>query len=337
MKRSSFALAVALLLALTACSSADDPAPGSSAAGGAWPVKMSHKYGETTIPAEPKRIVTVGLMEQDALIALGVVPIATTNWLGEYPGAIGPWAQDELKTLGGTNPEVLKDTGGGPEFEKIAALKPDLILALYSGVTKEQYDTLSGIAPTVAQPKEYADYGIPWQEITTNVGQAIGKADRATSLVRDVEAKFEAARQANPAFAGKSALVATPYEGTFVYGSQDNRTRILTALGFGLPADLDKVIGDAFGANISAERTDLLDRDALVWIVTDPAADKTKLHADRVYGGLRVAKEGREVFIDEGEPYGHAFSFVSALSLPYLLEQLVPQLAAAVDGNPATT
>jgi iron complex transport system substrate-binding protein len=337
-KRSRLALVFALIFALSACSSSDEAPPGASSGGGAWPVKIAHKYGETTITAEPKRVVTVGLLEQDALIALGVVPVATTEFVGEYPGAVGPWAQDDLGALGGAKPEVLKDSGGGPDFEKIATQRPDLILALYSGLTKEQYDTLSAIAPTVAQPKEYADWGIPWQELTTKVGQAVGKPDQANTLVRDTEAKLAAARQANPSFGDKTALVATPWEGTWVYGSQDNRTRILTALGFGLPADLDKVVGpDAFGVNISAERTDLLDRDALVWLVKDPAADKAKMHADRVYGALRVAKEGRDVFIDDGESDGHAFTFVSVLSLPFLLEKLVPQLAAAVDGNPSTT
>ncbi|GAA4735334.1 iron-siderophore ABC transporter substrate-binding protein [Phytohabitans rumicis] len=326
-------LVLTTTLACGSSSSGDEPAAASSG-GGAFPVTIAHKYGSTTITAEPKRIVTVGLTEQDPLVALGVVPVATTEWLGGYPGAIGPWAQPKLG--GAAPPEVLKDAGDGPQFEKIAALKPDLILGLYSGLTKEAYGTLSQIAPTVAQPAAYGDYGIPWQELTEKVGQAVGKPEQAKQLVQDAEAAFTAAKQANPAFAGKTALMATPYDGIFVYGSEDPRSRMLTSLGFSLPADLDKVLGDKVGANISRERTDLLDRDALVWIVPNVADDAKKLHGDSVYNGLNVVKQGREVYIDETGDYGNAISFVSALSLPYVLERLVPQLAAAADGNPAT-
>ncbi|WP_443050799.1 ABC transporter transmembrane domain-containing protein [Streptomyces sp. H27-D2] len=55
-----------------------------------------------------------------------------------------------------------------------------------------------------------------------------------------------------------------------------------------------------------------------------------------LYGGLKVAKEQREVYVKEAGQYGTATSFVSALSVPYLLDRLVPQLSAAVDGDVKT-
>jgi iron complex transport system substrate-binding protein len=328
-----------VLATVAACGSddagTDAKAAGDSPAGkSAFPVTLQHKYGSTTVESEPKRVVTVGLTEQDALLALGVVPVGTTEWLGGYPGAVGPWAKDELGKA--DKPTVLKDTGSGPQFEKIAALKPDLILALYSGLTKEQYGTLSKFAPTVAQPKEYTDYGIPWQELTKQVGKAVGKPDEAEKLVKGVEDRFALERKEHPEFKGAEALMATPYEGLFVYGSQDSRSRVLTDLGFTLPSGLDKAIGDGFGANISKERTDLLDTDALVWIVADVKKNRDTLHKDALYGDLKVAKEEREVYIAETSDYGNATSFISVLSLPYLLDGLVPQLSAAVDGDTKT-
>jgi iron complex transport system substrate-binding protein len=324
-----------LLTGATACGS--DPGSGTSptsSASTAFPVTIAHKYGSTTITAAPTRVVTVGLTEQDALLALGVVPVATTDWLGGYPGAIGPWARGKLGSA--ATPEVLKDAGDGPQFEKIAALKPDLILGLYSGLTQEQYNLLAQIAPTVAQPKEYADFGIPWQELTKQVGLAVGKGSEAASLVQAVEDRFAKDRKDHPQFEGVSALMATTYDGYFVYGSQDPRSRLLTSLGFTLPADLDKIIGDAYGANISKERTDLLDRGVLVWIVPSLATDPGKLHGDSLYNSLKVVAQGREVFVEETTDYGNAISFVSVISLPYVLDRLVGQLTAAVDGNPAT-
>ncbi|MFK0157998.1 iron-siderophore ABC transporter substrate-binding protein [Streptomyces sp. NPDC090493] len=338
-------LASVILLAATAvaCGSSDsgsDDGSGSSSSAakassaGAFPVSIAHKFGSTTIKSEPKRIVTVGLTDQDAVLALGKVPVGTTEWLGGYKGAIGPWAQDKLGSS--PAPTVLKDTGTGPQVEKIAALRPDLILAVYSGLTKAQYESLSKFAPVVAQPKQYNDYGVPWQQQTEEIGQALGKADEAKTLVSGVEARFAAAKKANPEFTGATAVMATPYEGTFVYGSEDPRSRLLSDLGFSLPKDLDKVIGDQFGANISKERFDLLDQDVDVWIVPDTTSAVTKLHSDKVYADLNVVKQGREVFVKETSDYGNAVSLSTVLSIPYVLDRLVPQLAAAVDGKTST-
>ncbi|BBC29302.1 ABC transporter, substrate-binding protein [Streptomyces graminofaciens] len=335
----SLASAALLLATATACGGGDDdtaadPSDDSAKAGAAFPVSVAHKYGSTTIKSEPKRIVTVGLTDQDSVLALGTVPVGTTEWLGGYKGAVGPWAADKLG--GAEAPTVLKDTGTGPQVEKIAALKPDLILAVYSGLTKEQYESLSKFAPVVAQPKKYNDYGVPWQEQTETIGKALGKSEEAAKVVEETEEEIAAAVEEHPEFKGKSAVMATPYEGMFVFGSQDPRSHLLTDLGFSLPADLDKVIGDQFGANISKERVDLLDQDALVWQVGDVVKDAAKLHKDASYKDLGVVKEGREVYVNETGDYGNALSMGTVLSLRYVVERLVPQLSAAVDGKTDT-
>lgn len=293
----------------------------------AFPVTIKHKYGSTEITKRPERIVTVGLTEQDALLALGIVPVGTTEWFGEYPGAIWPWAQDRLD---GTLPELVGDAQT-INFEKIAALKPDVILALYAGLTEEQYDLLAQIAPTVAQPANYVDYGIPWQELTRTVGQVVGQAERADKLVAHVEARFEQVRAEHPEFVGATSVVATPYQGIWIYGPEDVRGRFLTDLGFELPPGLEEITGAEFGGNLSMERADLLDVDVIIWL--DPEEAEGELGGP-VYQSLPVHTEGREVFLDSyNDPLGGATSFVSVLSLPFLLDGLVPQLAEAIDGG----
>jgi iron complex transport system substrate-binding protein len=306
-------------------------APATEEAETAFPVTIEHKYGSTAIEAYPEHIVTVGLLEQDTLLALGIVPVGTTEWFGEYPGSIWPWAQDEL---GDAAPPESLGTSAEVDYEKIAALNPDLILALYSGLTQDQYDLLTEIAPTVAQPAEYVDYGIPWQELTRKVGLAVGKGAEADALVTDVEAEFEQVRADHPEFEGASAVVATPYEGVWVYGPEDVRGRLLTAMGFTLPENLAEITGAEFGGNLSLERLDLLDVDAIIWL---DATDDEGILGEALYSGLAVNTEAREIFVDSfNDPLGGATSFVTVLSLPYLLEGLVPKLSAAVDGDPGT-
>jgi iron-siderophore transport system substrate-binding protein len=323
-------LATAVLLCAVACGSGSDPGSSGGRASGSFPVTVSHKYGETTIPKAPKRVVAVGLTEQDALLALGIVPVGTTRWIGEYPGEIGPWAAPKL---GDARPPTVLSDADGLEYEKIHALKPDVILALYSNITADQYQTLSRIAPTVAPPKGIADYGIPWQTLTRTVGKAVGKAREADRLVDRVDAEFARIRSRHPEFKNATGVVATTYQGYFVYGTEDPRSRMLTSLGFRLPDDLDRIIGDRFGANISPERADLLNTDAVVWIVQNVKKDERKLHASDLYGALRVARQHREVFLEASSDYGNAYSFVSVLSLPYVLDRLVPQLSSAVRGE----
>jgi len=301
-----------------------------SAVEAAFPVTIEHKYGSTTLTEAPQRIVLVGLVEQDALLALGIVPVATREWYGGRPGAIFEWAKDKLGAA--PVPEVL--SGNELSFERIAALKPDIIIGLYAGLTEEEYATLSQIAPTVAQPKEYVDWGIPWQELTRKIGLIVGKAAEAEQLVAEVEAKFAEARAAYPEFQGATGVVASTWgypESYYPYSSQDARGRFITALGFTVPATIDELAGDGFGASISRERLDLVDVDMLVWLAEDDGFD-----TDPLYQVLNVVKEGRHVFIPPSDPFYDALNFSTVLSLPFAIDGLAPRFAAAVDGNPAT-
>ncbi|NOK63327.1 MAG: ABC-type Fe3+-siderophore transport system, periplasmic iron-binding component [Chloroflexi bacterium AL-W] len=292
-----------------------------------FPRTIEHKYGSTTIEEVPERVVTVGLFEQDVLLALGIVPVGTTEYFGGYPGAIWPWAQDELEALGGDVPDVV---GGadGINFEAITALNPDLILALYSGLTAEEYELLTQIVPTVAQPSEYVDYGVPWQELTVTVGQTVGQEAEAQELVDDLETRFVQIPEEHPEFVGATSVVATLFDGIYLYGPEDARGRLLTSLGFTLPDIAAEVAGDSFGGNLSTERADLLDLDVVIWLADPAQADEV---GGPVYQSLPVHTEGREIFLSNDEPLGGATSFVSVLSLPYLLDELVPQLAEAVE------
>lgn len=128
-------LLVVPLLALTACGAEtkETTAAGGQTQGGAeagaYPVTIKNKFGDAVIKETPKRVVAVGLVEQDALLALGVVPVGTTEWFGEKPGALFPWAKAKLGS--GAIPTVLTDKDG-IQFEKVAALAPDLIIGSFT-------------------------------------------------------------------------------------------------------------------------------------------------------------------------------------------------------------
>lgn len=324
-----------MLLAACAPTVSGIPTAQPTAANSAYPVTIAHKYGETTISKFPERIVLVGLVEQDALLALGVVPVATSEWYGKRPGAVFEWAADKL----GSAPIPVVLNSVEINFEQIASLKPDLIVGLYAGITQDTYNTLSKIAPTVAQPKEYVDYGIPWQELTRKIGLIVGKSAEAEALVAKVEADFAAARTAHPEFAGKTGIVASTWgfaDGNYyAYHSQDPRNRFMTSLGFTVPGEVDKLAGKEYGATISLERLDIVDVDALVWI-TIGEKDVQQQKSAPLYSKTKAAKEGRDIFLLETDPVYDALNFNTVLSLPFALEKMLPRLSAAVDGDPST-
>lgn len=306
------------------------------AQGAAFPVTIEHKFGSTVISKKPERVLTIGFSEQDPVLALGVKPIAVREWFGGHPFAVWPWAVDEL---GDATPEVLVMPYGELDFEKIASLRPDLIVATHSGITEREYATLSRIAPTLAQPGEYPDFGVPWQEQTRLIGRAVGREELAKQLVAEVEAKIAAARAAHPEFEGATIAWAHPAgQGQYwVVGSNTPPMRFLAALGFELPPALTDVIGDRDSGQISGEQIALLDVDVLIFQASSEA-DRKALEESPLFRSLKVGREGRTVyFAGSTDPLYGALSFSTVLSLPYAVDELVPLLAAAVDGDPATT
>ncbi|MCA9911968.1 MAG: iron-siderophore ABC transporter substrate-binding protein, partial [Anaerolineae bacterium] len=294
----------------------------------AFPVTIEHKFGSTTVTEVPQRVVVLGFTEQDPYLALGVIPVAVRYWFGDESNAVFPWAQDEAS---GEVPLVLNMPYGNLNYEAILELEPDLISAIDAGITEEEYENLSQIAPTLAQSDEYVDYGTPWQVVTQTIGRVVGKSGEAEALIAEVENLFEASREAHPEFSGKSIVVAYNFGGTYgYYTGQDSRGRFFTNLGFVIPEELDEIAGEQFYANISAERFDLFNQDVAVFLSLAYAeGGQEGIESDPLLSQLGVFQEGNVVFVPA--ELDDALQFSTVLSIPFALEGLVPELAAALD------
>lgn len=237
--RSVAALAAASLLLLTGCATASTQtaggAPSEAAADDtAFPVTIEHAFGETTIESKPERVATVSWANQEAALALGVVPVGmpAVTWGDDDGDGVLPWVEDKLEELGAETP-VLFDEAEGIDFEGVADTQPDVILAAYSGLTQEDYDTLSKIAPVVAYPD--VAWGTTWQELTTINGTALGLKDEAETLVADLTDQLDELTAAQPDIAGKTTMFssfdATNLAEIGFYSLQDPRQLFLQDLG----------------------------------------------------------------------------------------------------------
>lgn len=321
-RRGFFGVAGAAGLAVASASCATKQASGSPPA--AKNVTITHVFGQTTIPAPPTRVVSAGFTEQDDLLALGVVPIAVTNWFGDEPFGVWPWA---LPRLGAAQPVQL-NLDNGIQIDQIAALKPDLIVATNAGVDQDTYTKLSAIAPTIPQSGQDPFFE-PWKDQATAIGQAVFKADAMKSLIAGVDSKFIAAGKANPRFNGQKVLM---LQGTFYLDSvvatlPGWRTDFLTQMGlviadsitpFARPDDHRAFIPrDQIGPVLNAA-------DVLIW-TTESDADQATLLADGNVAALRATATKRNIFTTKD--LSGAIAFASPLSYPTVADQLPPLLA----------
>jgi iron complex transport system substrate-binding protein len=298
--RRSFLVASAGVALVAACGS---PKPGAVSKDGSITVK--HAFGETKIPAPPKRVVSAGLTDQDDLLAVGVVPVAVTDWFGGQPFGVWPWAQPKL---GGATPAVLS-LADGVQVDQIASLKPDLIVATNAGLDNDTYTKLSAIAPTIAQSGTDAFFE-PWKDQARTIGQAVFKSDDMQTLVAGIDEKFKTAGTNNPQFAGKKVLLleGTLREGKVQAMTPGWRSDFLTAMGL-----------------VIADTPD--DADVLIWC-TESDDQQAALLADPGIAKLRVTLQKRNVFT--GKDLAGAIAFASTLSYPLVADQLPALIAKAL-------
>jgi iron complex transport system substrate-binding protein len=333
------ALGVAALLLpalLAAGCSGEDPAPvasdsaASGAAGsGAFPATVPHKFGETVVPEAPERVVSVGVTEQDILLQLGVIPVGVTEWYGEQPDATWPWAHDLLE---GTHPEVLS-TADGLEFEKIAALDPDLIVGTNAGLTEKDYGLLSAIAPTITSVEGSTQYFSDWQDQTLQVARALGREAEGQAIIDDLAADYAAVAAEHPEWAGRTATFSQggPYDGQLYVYPDGLSTDFLTDLGFTITTGLEEYAAEAGSqAEISAENVGLIDADVIVFATEDEEMFQS-LQDFGTVSSLEAVAGNRAVYTDA--ILAGAIYFDSPLSLKYALDRLTPMLEQATAGE----
>lgn len=312
---------------------ADGKAPAASA-GGAFPVTVEHAFGSTKITKAPERVVSVGYTDDQDILAFGIKPVGMVD---QYPNPEGktpdintqwPWVKDQW---GDARPEVIMKNGdAGPNYEKIAALRPDLIIAVYSEIDRAAYDKLSKIAPTVGRTKaEKEPFSAPWQDNAEHIAKALGKEKEGKAMVAGIQEKLDAAAKAHPEFAKQTAVPLSWYDNSVApFTTTDVRGRLLTGIGYQGDTEIDKIAGGKFYTKLSPERMDLVDVDR-IFVINDKA-DQEALKKSKLFSNLKAFKEGRVSYLldSEGPAVGAAISQGTLLSMPYAVDELVKAAAA---------
>jgi iron complex transport system substrate-binding protein len=129
---------------------------------------IRHIRGETCIPLNPQRIVTLDFNSFAAALVLDLKPIAT--WITtEIESDFDYFQNIENET------EILRSPDGQTSLEKLVSLKPDLIIVISHSAFEAVYQYLPEIAPTVILPWE--EITGDWQQQTEDLARILEKSD----------------------------------------------------------------------------------------------------------------------------------------------------------------
>ncbi|SFB00409.1 siderophore ABC transporter substrate-binding protein [Clostridium frigidicarnis] len=215
-------------------------------------INITHRYGETTVPKNPKRVVVLDYGSVDILDNMGIDIVGLPK--SSIPNYLEKFKDDKYTDLGA----LLEFS-----LEKINELKPDLIII--EGRQEKYYDELSKIAPTIGLGTEKNDHFGSLKKNVNILGSIFEKEDFAKNQLENIDKEVkelnEQIKREN-----KNALVAMVNEGTIsVFGQGSRFTTIYDEFGFNL-AD-DKISDAKHGQNITYEY--LLDKNPGYLFVID--------------------------------------------------------------------
>ncbi|MCP1146068.1 iron-siderophore ABC transporter substrate-binding protein [Lysinibacillus endophyticus] len=288
-----------------------------------YPIVIKHAFGETTIDEKPERVATISWANHDVALALGVVPVgfSAANYGIQDDSGLLPWTAEKLKELGEENPNVYQDTDG-LDFEAIADSNPDVILAAYSGITQEEYDTLSQIAPVV--PYEETPWVTPWRDQVLLNAKGMGMEEEGKQLVADTEKLIEEKANEYSVIKGKKAAFGmfntADLSSFYIYTPADPRGEFLSDLGMEYPEGIKNLItDDSFYIQVSAENADALN-DTELFITYGNKDTLAALQADPILGKVPAIAAGNIVVIEDNTPLAAAGN-PNPLSIQYTIDE----------------
>lgn len=297
-----------------------------------YPIEISHAFGSTRIDKQPKRIATIAWGNQDTALVLGVVPVGVSaaNYGKVTDNLLHTWTEQAFHDLGEEKPVVFDDLNGF-NYEQISDTRPDVILAAYSGMTKEEYDLLSEIAPVV--PYEKQPYQTTWRDQTIINATAMGMKAEGEGKVKETEAFIDEKLSKYPQLKGtKTAffwISADDLSTFYAYLPTDPRAAYLGDLGLVMPESIINMAGSTndFSVTISRENADQLN-DVEMMIVYGDKILLEALQADQLMSKIPAIANGAVILLDSTSDLAAATT-PSILSIPANIDEYLSLLVEA--------
>ena len=158
---------LAMVLALAGCGSSADKASAPATR------TVQTAKGAVTVPAHPVRVIAGTAWAVDTLMDLGITPV------GAFNGAANV-VEPKYRAAMAKVPNISAADGYSDDLEKIAALKPDLVITFASSPT---YAKETKIAATIGQDATKDD----WEQLSAQVADAVNRSDDLAALKKTFE------------------------------------------------------------------------------------------------------------------------------------------------------
>ncbi len=203
-------------------------------------VKVSHDLGETEVPMNPERVVTLSYSTLDILDEMDLEDKVVGTAKDNLPSYLDEYSNEAVTSVGG-----LKEFS----LETINELKPDLIII--EGRQADSYEDLMAIAPTIQLGTDNTNYFGSLERNLTTLGQIFGKEDVVESKLADLNERVEKISEKVKG-EGLNALALMVSDGAMsVYGNGSRFSSIYDNFGF-KAADAEIEVSN-HGQNISYE------------------------------------------------------------------------------------
>jgi len=220
---------------------------------------VTHSHGATRIDTEPTAVAALGPGDADAVLSLGVQPVAVLAAGGKLPGYLQSLVSGNVKTF-----TALDDTA-------LAITRPDLILDT-GPVDQTAYNQLTAIAPTLTRPDGTA---WTWQDQLSFIGDALGRSDQARDVLAAAAERQNRIKAEHPAFADKTVVAVTVADDGVTAATPGSRAAAyLQGLGMRYTNSLPAAPAGASTVPVDPAALN-----------TDPTAVRIVLRTDRAAGG----------------------------------------------------
>jgi len=272
--------------------SAEQSAPASASA----PRTVKDDFGhEINVPEGELRILAP--YQEDALIALGVTPVAKYAAGTTVQDHLEPWLKDlpKLDLMNGLSPEV------------VLGHDPDLIIVTSHFLPIEQYDTIAKIAPVYLIQGGNSD----WRDNLNKVAGLLGNESLAEQKLAEYETELQNAKALLSGAADQTVAIVWPSDKEFfLIGSEFLSGKLLYGeLGL-KPHSLATTVPDNF-VQLSLEKLAELDADKLFVITPEGQTDeqvREMLASLPLWNNLPAVKQNRVYQVASGHWINSAYN-----------------------------
>lgn len=274
-------------------------------------ISIIDSLGEQVFQQIPPRVVVLNWDLLEQVLALGITPVGASDLSGYQQWVVNPTAPDAIEDIG---------TRSEPNLEKIARLKPDVILA--ASPQKDLISILERIAPVVYlknfEPQNNAAL-VAIKHFKT-LAILFGKEDLAKQKLQQMEAQFALLRQRiGKRFSTSPDVLAMRFStlnSVFLYTENSTTQYVIKQLELNNPLP---VSGQSWG--VTQKRINALQHIVQGYVLyIKPFPNEAKLSTSALWQALPFVQQGHVNSVRSIWSYG------GAMSLQYMAEAITDSL-----------